>query len=107
MTDRYEQAMQTIREIKAKDPKCQPGLYDRAGHLVVRCQRPGGCCRGAKPEPVKLMQCGDCLAVKPFDEDGHNEVYFCECGGQWCGCDACNSSAHDAMKGAPREKSAS
>lgn len=50
MSDRYERAMQTIREIKAKDPKCQPGLYDRAGYLVVRCQRPGGCCRGGMRE---------------------------------------------------------
>ncbi|MBM7424998.1 hypothetical protein HNR64_003335 [Spongiibacter marinus] len=47
MSDRYQQAMEIIREIRRKDPKCEPGLYDRGGVLVVRCHRAGGCCRGA------------------------------------------------------------
>jgi len=48
MTDRYEKAMATIREIRKADKKCQPALFDSGGYVVVRCQRVGGCCRGAK-----------------------------------------------------------
>jgi len=38
------------------------------------------------------MLCQDCLRVLPFDQAGHDEDYFCRCGGQWCGCKGCQET---------------
>lgn len=46
----------------------------------------------AKHSPLKkprIMVCQDCLEIYNFDQKGHEEHYFCKCGGQLCGCDSC------------------
>lgn len=35
------------------------------------------------------MLCQDCLRVLPFEQAGHEGQYNCICGGEWCGCKAC------------------
>lgn len=34
--------------------------------------------------------CQDCLSVKDFTAERHNEDELCECGGAFCGCAGCN-----------------
>lgn len=48
---------------------------------------------------IKFMMCQDCLKVMDFDAKGHNEEYFCSCGGQLCGCSSCNDSANLLLNG--------
>ena len=46
-----------------------------------------------------FMLCQNCLRVSDYDPAGHNEEYFCKCGGQWCGCDSCNDTAEQLNNG--------
>lgn len=48
-------------------------------------------------EVKKFMLCQKCLAVADYDDAGHGEEYFCECGGQWCGCDSCHEQADNLI----------
>ena len=48
------------------------------------------------PAP-RYVLCQDCLAVLPYTDDRHQEREFCSCGGQFCGCDACNADAHEIL----------
>lgn len=36
--------------------------------------------------------CQDCLRVKPYSDARHMNVERCVCGGDFCGCAACNDT---------------
>lgn len=50
-------------------------------------------------ESNRVMICQDCLRIAPFDLAGHQEDYYCTCGGQWCGCPGCNVDAKRLING--------
>jgi hypothetical protein len=43
-----------------------------------------------KIEGDRMVLCQACLAVSEYTDAKNNEDEFCQCGGQWCGCDWCN-----------------
>lgn len=45
------------------------------------------------PHEERIVICADCLLITGFTNEKHNEEEFCECGGQFCGCDYCQDFA--------------
>lgn len=45
------------------------------------------------------MLCQDCLRVIPYDQEGHEGKYKCQCGGDLCGCSYCNHTITLLMSG--------
>lgn len=48
--------------------------------------------RRSKEGPYYCL-CTNCLLITAYSQDKHNEVEFCSCGGQFCGCPSCDSFA--------------
>ena len=46
----------------------------------------------------RLVLCQDCLAVAEYTDARHNEEEFCQCGGQFCGCEACHAAAAELVE---------
>jgi len=46
----------------------------------------------------EYVLCQDCLKVKDYTDERHNEAELCECGGQLCGCRDCNDKALKIIK---------
>ncbi|EGQ8112607.1 hypothetical protein NB622_03500, partial [Vibrio parahaemolyticus] len=49
-------------------------------------------------EETRFCICQDCGIITPFTAERHNEDEFCECGGQFCGCDFCNHEYASHLK---------
>lgn len=47
------------------------------------------------PRTQTVVLCGDCLAIKPYSDDLHAGTERCDCGGEMCGCPACNEAARE------------
>ena len=67
----------------------------RVGTLIGCQERIGGemKCMSEPSKAPKLMLCQDCLKVAEFSLPAHLDEVRCECGGQWCGCWACEADA--------------
>lgn len=43
--------------------------------------------------------CQACLRIDIYSHAKHTELEFCQCGGQWCGCEDCNDTANQLLRG--------
>ena len=46
-----------------------------------------------------FVMCQDCLRLSIYSREKHGEQEFCQCGGQWCGCESCNEQALMLLSG--------
>lgn len=46
-----------------------------------------------------FVLCQDCLRLSIYSREKHCEQEFCQCGGQWCGCENCNEQALMLLRG--------
>lgn len=46
-----------------------------------------------------FVMCQDCLRLSIYSREKHGEQAFCQCGGQWCGCESCNEQALMLLSG--------
>lgn len=43
--------------------------------------------------------CQDCLRVRDYTHERHNEIELCQCGGQFCGCPSCVDTINALISG--------
>ena len=59
----------------------------------------------ARPNRLSVIRisffvvCQDCLRLSIYSREKHGEQEFCQCGGQWCGCENCNEQALMLLRG--------
>lgn len=46
----------------------------------------------------RYVLCRECSRVSSYSDERHNGSELCDCGGNFCGCSYCNSSAHKIVK---------
>lgn len=51
-----------------------------------------------------FVVCQACLRLSIYSREKHGEQEFCQCGGQWCGCESCNEQALLLLSGERDQK---
>lgn len=48
---------------------------------------------------MEFVLCQDCLRVRPYSEEYHQNILSCSCGGDMCGCHDCSRTARMLTEG--------